>query len=139
MARILDDITQAVGNTPLVRLNRLAKDLPGDVAVAASVGGVVSHASAAALIGLDQVGTPTLVDVTVVRGRKPPNDPRVRLHWTRHADAVNSSITSGTDVTGVTGAVRTVGRHDQRQLRPRIDPEPLAQPVERLLSRGQVA
>lgn len=33
MARILDDITQAVGNTPLVRLNRLAKDLPGDVAV----------------------------------------------------------------------------------------------------------
>ncbi len=33
MARILDDITQAVGDTPLVRLNRLAKDLPGDVAV----------------------------------------------------------------------------------------------------------
>ena len=33
MARILDDITQAVGNTPLVRLNRFAKDLPGDVAV----------------------------------------------------------------------------------------------------------
>ena len=33
MARILDDITQAVGGTPLVRLNRLAKDLPGDVAV----------------------------------------------------------------------------------------------------------
>lgn len=33
MSRILDDITQAVGNTPLVRLNRLAKDLPGDVAV----------------------------------------------------------------------------------------------------------
>ncbi|MEX3565489.1 cysteine synthase A [Micrococcus endophyticus] len=33
MARILDDITQAVGGTPLVRLNRLTKDLPGDVAV----------------------------------------------------------------------------------------------------------
>lgn len=33
MARILDDITQAVGDTPLVRLNRLAKDLPGDAAV----------------------------------------------------------------------------------------------------------
>lgn len=33
MARILDDITQAVGGTPLVRLNRLARDLPGDVAV----------------------------------------------------------------------------------------------------------
>ncbi|MCK6090936.1 cysteine synthase A [Micrococcus endophyticus] len=33
MARILDDITQAIGGTPLVRLNRLAKDLPGDVAV----------------------------------------------------------------------------------------------------------
>ncbi|MCZ6937222.1 cysteine synthase A [Micrococcus luteus] len=33
MARILDDITQAAGGTPLVRLNRLAKDLPGDVAV----------------------------------------------------------------------------------------------------------
>ncbi|MCV7514174.1 cysteine synthase A [Micrococcus luteus] len=33
MARILDDITQAVGGTPLVRLNRLAQDLPGDVAV----------------------------------------------------------------------------------------------------------
>ena len=33
MARILDDITQAVGGTPLVRLNRLTQDLPGDVAV----------------------------------------------------------------------------------------------------------
>ena len=33
MARILDDITQAVGGTPLVRLNRLAEGLPGDVAV----------------------------------------------------------------------------------------------------------
>ncbi|MEO4038858.1 cysteine synthase A [Micrococcaceae bacterium Sec6.3] len=33
MARILDDITQAVGGTPLVRLNRLTEGLPGDVAV----------------------------------------------------------------------------------------------------------
>ncbi|MGW5853816.1 cysteine synthase A [Micrococcus antarcticus] len=33
MARILDDITQAVGSTPLVRLNRLTEGLPGDVAV----------------------------------------------------------------------------------------------------------
>ena len=33
MATILDDITQAVGRTPLVRLNSLTKDLPGDVAV----------------------------------------------------------------------------------------------------------
>ncbi|CAM3547542.1 cysteine synthase A [Micrococcus flavus] len=33
MAKILDDITQAVGRTPLVRLNSLTKDLPGDVAV----------------------------------------------------------------------------------------------------------
>lgn len=33
MARILDDITQAVGNTPLVRLNHLTEGLPGDVAV----------------------------------------------------------------------------------------------------------
>ncbi|MDO4240294.1 cysteine synthase A [Micrococcus sp.] len=33
MATILDDITQAVGGTPLVRLNSLTKDLPGDVAV----------------------------------------------------------------------------------------------------------
>ena len=33
MAKILDDITQAVGRTPLVRLNSLTKDLPGDIAV----------------------------------------------------------------------------------------------------------
>ncbi|MDY6054324.1 cysteine synthase A [Micrococcus sp.] len=33
MATILDNITQAVGNTPLVRLNRLAEGLPGSVAV----------------------------------------------------------------------------------------------------------
>ncbi len=33
MGRILDNITQAVGNTPLVKLNRLDADLPGNVAV----------------------------------------------------------------------------------------------------------
>ena len=33
MAKILDDISQAVGRPPLVRLNSLTKDLPGDVAV----------------------------------------------------------------------------------------------------------
>ncbi|OSM44830.1 cysteine synthase A [Nesterenkonia sp. PF2B19] len=33
MAKILDNITQAVGGTPLVRLNRLDADLPGNVAV----------------------------------------------------------------------------------------------------------
>ncbi|GAA1186507.1 cysteine synthase A [Nesterenkonia xinjiangensis] len=33
MAKILDNITQAVGSTPLVRLNRLDADLPGNVAV----------------------------------------------------------------------------------------------------------
>ncbi|WP_261623602.1 cysteine synthase A [Nesterenkonia marinintestina] len=33
MAKILDNITQAVGGTPMVRLNRLDADLPGDVAV----------------------------------------------------------------------------------------------------------
>lgn len=32
MAKMLDNITQAVGNTPLVKLQRLTKDLPGDVA-----------------------------------------------------------------------------------------------------------
>ena len=32
-APILDDIAQAVGGTPLVRLNELDKDLPGNVAV----------------------------------------------------------------------------------------------------------
>ncbi|MGC5048726.1 cysteine synthase A [Micrococcus porci] len=33
MAKILDNITQAVGGTPLVRLNSLTEGLPGDVAV----------------------------------------------------------------------------------------------------------
>ena len=33
MARIYDDVTQLVGGTPLVRLNRLTEGLPGDVAV----------------------------------------------------------------------------------------------------------
>ena len=33
MAKMLDNITQAVGQTPLVRLNRLTEDLPADVAV----------------------------------------------------------------------------------------------------------
>ncbi|GGC95333.1 cysteine synthase [Tersicoccus solisilvae] len=33
MARIYDDVTQLVGRTPLVRLNRLAEGLPGNVAV----------------------------------------------------------------------------------------------------------
>ncbi|OMH24299.1 cysteine synthase A [Tersicoccus phoenicis] len=33
MARIYDDVTQLVGRTPLVRLNRLTEGLPGNVAV----------------------------------------------------------------------------------------------------------
>lgn len=33
MAKILDNITEAIGATPLVRLNRLDQDLPGNVAV----------------------------------------------------------------------------------------------------------
>ncbi|MGX6396602.1 cysteine synthase A [Rothia kristinae] len=33
MAKILDNITEAIGDTPLVRLNQLDKDLPGNVAV----------------------------------------------------------------------------------------------------------
>ncbi|OIJ35694.1 cysteine synthase A [Rothia kristinae] len=33
MAKILDNVTDAIGDTPLVRLNQLDKDLPGNVAV----------------------------------------------------------------------------------------------------------
>lgn len=33
MAKMLDNITQAVGQTPLIRLNRLTEGLPADVAV----------------------------------------------------------------------------------------------------------
>ena len=33
MAKILDNVTEAIGDTPLVRLNQLDKDLPGNVAV----------------------------------------------------------------------------------------------------------
>lgn len=33
MAKILDNVTEAIGATPLVRLNQLDKDLPGNVAV----------------------------------------------------------------------------------------------------------
>jgi len=94
-------LEQAIRDGRLVRVRRgvlALPELPDPVAVAASVGGVVSHASAAALIGLDQVTRPALVDVTVPRGRKPPADPRVRLHWTRYPD----------DDGGVTSPVRTV-------------------------------
>ena len=31
MAKIYNDVTEIVGGTPLVRLNRLDKDLPGNV------------------------------------------------------------------------------------------------------------
>ena len=33
MAKILDNITEAVGGTPMVRLNRLDADLPGNIAL----------------------------------------------------------------------------------------------------------
>ena len=33
MARIFDDITKTIGNTPLVRLRRMAEGLPGEVLV----------------------------------------------------------------------------------------------------------
>ncbi len=33
MANIYKDITETIGNTPLVRLNRMGKDLPGEIAV----------------------------------------------------------------------------------------------------------
>ncbi len=94
-------LERAIRDRRLVRVRRgvlALPELPDAVAVAASVGGVVSHASAAALIGLDQVAPPALVDVTVVRGRKPRSDPRVRLHWTRYPD----------DDGGVTSPLRTV-------------------------------
>jgi very-short-patch-repair endonuclease len=94
-------LEQALRDGRLVRVRRgvlALPELPDAVAVAASVGGVVSHASAAALIGLDQVRSPQLVDVTVLRGRKPRPDSHVSLHWTRHLD----------DEGGVTSPLRTV-------------------------------
>ena len=36
MARIYDDVTQLVGGTPLVRLNRLTEGLDAEVAVSSS-------------------------------------------------------------------------------------------------------
>ena len=33
MGKIYNDVTEIVGGTPLVRLNQLDKDLPGNVAV----------------------------------------------------------------------------------------------------------
>ena len=90
-------LERAVREGHLVRLRRgvvALPQLPDPVALATAMGGVVSHATAAALLGIDQVERPALVDVTVPRGRKPRPDPRARLHWTRHPDADSDGVTS---------------------------------------------
>ncbi len=71
----------------LIRVRRGLYALPGlpdAVKLAAELGGVVSHASAAELTGLQLVRRPDRVHVTLTRGSRPASHPAALVHWTRH-------------------------------------------------------
>ncbi|MBA3907820.1 MAG: DUF559 domain-containing protein [Pseudonocardiales bacterium] len=77
---------EAVASGRLVRARRGVYTLPAladPLAIAAALGGVVSHASAADLLQVDLVRRPEVVHVTIPRGARSRSDPRARIHWTR--------------------------------------------------------
>ncbi|HVN13353.1 MAG TPA: DUF559 domain-containing protein [Kineosporiaceae bacterium] len=89
----------AVSSGRLVRTRRgvyALASLPDALQVASFVGGVVSHASAADLIGIPQVAAPDRVHVTVARSIHPAPHPQATIHWTRRlgADDVREGITT---------------------------------------------
>ena len=57
--------------------------LPDPLALAAELGSVVSHASAADLMQVKLVRRPEVVHVTIPRGARCRSDPRARIHWAR--------------------------------------------------------
>jgi very-short-patch-repair endonuclease len=63
--------------------------------VAARIGGVVSHGTAAQLLGLSVVQAPTEIHVTLRRGAQPTRLEGTTLHWTRHVseDDVDRGVT----------------------------------------------
>jgi very-short-patch-repair endonuclease len=69
--------------------------------VAARVGGVVSHRSAAQILGYGLAEVPAEVDVTVRHTSAPPRLEGVRLHWAR-------SLPSDDVIDGYTRPLRTV-------------------------------
>jgi very-short-patch-repair endonuclease len=76
-------------------------NLLAPLAVAARLGGVASHASAAGLLGLSLVVEPTVTHMTVRHGSKRPAVEGVRLHRAR-------SLPPADVVGGCTSALRTV-------------------------------
>ena len=90
-------LTSAVHAGRLVRPRRgvhVLPALPDAAAVAASAGGVVSHASAAAWWRLDLVRRPDVVHVTVPHGAKPAAQAGVRYHWSVLPMNPNQCVTS---------------------------------------------
>jgi very-short-patch-repair endonuclease len=88
----------------LVRLRRDVYGLPGlldPLVVAARVGGVLSHASAALFLGLSLVDAPTETHVTIPHGHKPTLLPGVRVHRAR-------SLPPDDVIDGYTSPIRTV-------------------------------
>ena len=69
--------------------------LPDPLALAAALGGVVSHASAAELMDVGLVHRPDVVHVTVPRGATRRSHPRARVHFARRleSDDVEKGLT----------------------------------------------
>jgi very-short-patch-repair endonuclease len=89
---------EAVRSGRLVRARRgvyALPALPNALALAAELGGVVSHASAADLMGVGLVRRPEVVHVTVPRGARSHSHPGARIHWTRQLplDDVDQGLT----------------------------------------------
>ncbi|MBI4944132.1 MAG: DUF559 domain-containing protein [Actinobacteria bacterium] len=77
-------VERAVRDGLVVRPRRglyVLADLPDNLAAARSVGGVLSHLSAATYLGVPTLRAADAVHVTVPRGVRPQPRPGVRLHW----------------------------------------------------------
>jgi very-short-patch-repair endonuclease len=97
-------LAESVRSGALLRARRGVYVLPAlldPLQVAARIGGVVSHRSAALILRYSLVEAPTEVDVTVRHDAKPPRLPGVRLHWAR-------SLSPDHVVDGYTRPLRTV-------------------------------
>ena len=97
-------LTASVRSGTVLRARRGVYVLPAlldPLQVAARVGGVVSHRSAAQILGYGLAVAPTEVDVTVRHTSAPPRLAGVRLHWAR-------SLPDADVVDGYTRPLRTV-------------------------------
>ncbi len=97
-------LARSVRSGVLLRTRRGVYVLPAlldPLQVAARVGGVVSHRSAAQILGYGLAEAPTEVDVTVRHTSTPPRLPGVRLRWAR-------SLPDADVVDGYTCPLRTV-------------------------------